>query len=106
MGGGMSDLFNSARDLRQKLYGLEMLLQVEKGRRNRGWFSGKVAEDPQHAAAMKRLSKAGLIEPAPPPAHFRLTSEGRQFLKDIRSKVGAHGELDWTRADEIDFTKL
>ena len=55
---------------------------------------------------MKRLSKTGLIEPAPPPTDFRLTPEGRSFLKDVRTKVGAHGELDWTRADEIDFSKL
>ena len=55
---------------------------------------------------MKRLAKTGLIETAPPPMHFRLTPEGRSFLKDVRSKVGAHGELDWTRADEIDFSKL
>jgi len=102
----MSDLLSDARDLRQKLYRLEVLLQVEKGRRSRSWFSGKVPDDPQHVAAMKRLSKSGLIEPAPSPAHFRLTSEGREFLKDIRSKVGARGELDWTRADEIDFSKL
>ena len=55
---------------------------------------------------MRRLSKTGLIETAPPPMHFRLTPEGRSFLKDVRTKVGAHGELDWTRADEIDFSKL
>ena len=102
----MSDLLSDARDLRQKLYRLEVLLQVEKGRRSRGWFAGKAAEDPEHATAMKRLAKSGLIEPAPPPANFRLTLEGREFLKDIRAKVGARGELDWTRADEIDFSKL
>lgn len=102
----MSDLLSDARDLRQKLYGLEVLLQVEKGRRSRGWFAGKATEDPQHAVVMKRLAKSGLIEPAPPPTNFRLTSEGRELLKDVRAKVGARGELDWTRADEIDFSKL
>src|SRR4249920_944090 len=106
MGGAMSDLLGDARDLRQKLYRLEVLLQVEQGRRSRSWFTGKAPEDPQQAAAMKRLSKAGLIEAVPPPIHFRLTPEGREFLKDIRSKVGAGGELDWTRADEIDFSRL
>jgi hypothetical protein len=102
----MSDLLSDARDLRQKLYRLEVLLQIEKGRRSRTWFTGKAPEDPQRAVAMRKLVKAGLIEAAPPPLHFRLTPEGRDFLKDVRAKVGAHGELDWTRADEIDFSKL
>ena len=83
-----------------------MLLQIEKGRRSRSWFTSKASEEPERAAAMRRLSKTGLIETAPPPIHFRLTSEGRDFLKDVRAKVGAQGELDWTRADEIDFSKL
>jgi hypothetical protein len=102
----MSDLLGDARDLRQKLYRLEVLLRIEKGRRSRGWFTGQAPEDPERAAAMRRLAKTGLIEAAPPPIHFRLTPEGRDFLKDVRAKVGASGELDWTRADEIDFSKL
>jgi hypothetical protein len=106
MEGAMSDLLSDARDLRQKLYRLEVLLQIEKGRRSRGWFRGLAPEDPQRTAAMGKLVKTGLIEAAPSPVHFRLTPEGRDFLKDVREKVGAHGELDWTRADEIDFSKL
>ena len=106
MGRVMSDLLGDARDLRQKLYRLEVLLQIEEGRRSRSWFTGKAPEDPQRTVAIRRLSKTGLIETAPPPMHFRLTPEGRSFLKDVRTKVGAHGELDWTRADEIDFSKL
>jgi hypothetical protein len=102
----MSDLLSNARDLRQKLYRLEVLLQVEKGRRGRSWFTGKVPEDAERAAAMKKLVKAGLIEAAPPPAHFRLTTDGWEFLKDVRAKVGAHGALDWTHTDEIDFSRL
>jgi hypothetical protein len=102
----MSDLLSNARDLRQKLYRLEVLLQVEKGRRGRSWFAGKAPEDAERAAAMKKLVKAGLIEAAPPPTHFRLTPDGWEFLKDVRAKVGDHGALDWTHADEIDFSKL
>lgn len=41
MGGAMSDLLSDARDLRQRLYRLEVLLQIEKGRRSRTWFTGK-----------------------------------------------------------------
>src|SRR5678816_1982657 len=102
----MSDLLSDARDLRQKLYRLEVLLQIEKGRRRRGWFTGEAPEDPQRAAAMKRLSKTGLIETAPPPNHFRLTPEGRAFLKDVRAgpvQLPLSADLG---ADEIDFSKL
>ena len=38
--------------------------------------------------------------------HFRVTADGWEFLKDVRAKVGAAGGLDWTRVDEIDFSKL
>jgi hypothetical protein len=102
----MSDLLSDARDLRQKLYRLEVLLQIEGGRRSRSWFTGRAPEDPERTVAMRKLVKAGLIEAEPPPIHFRLTPEGRDFLKDVRAKVGAHGALDWTRVDEIDFSKL
>jgi len=102
----MSDLLSDARELRQKLYRLEVLLELEGGRRGRSWFGGKAPEDPQRTAAMKKLVKAGFVEAAPPPVHYRLTPEGRDFLKDVRDKVGARSGLDWTRADEIDFSKL
>lgn len=102
----MNDLLRDARELRQKLHGLEVLLQIEKGRRSRAWFEGKAPDDPERLLAVKRLSKARLIEAAAPPVHFRLTPEGRDFLKDVRAKVGARGSLDWTRADEIDFSLL
>lgn len=99
----MSDLLHGARGLRQKLYHLEVLLEIEKGGRSRSWFAGKALE---RGTAIKRLADTGLIEAAPPPAHFRLTTEGFEFLKDVRAKVGAGDALDWTRADEIDFSRL
>ena len=102
----MTDLLTDARELRRKLYRLEVLLQIEKGRRRRGWLPGKSSDDPERTAAVKKLEKSGLIETASAPLHFRLTPEGRDFLKEVRAKVGARGELDWTRADEIDFSKL
>jgi len=102
----MSDLLHGARDLRQKLYHLEVLLEIEKGGQGRSWFMGIAPHDVERAVAIKRLTDTGLIETAAPPAHFRLTPEGRDFLKDVRTKVGAGGALDWTRADEIDFSKL
>jgi hypothetical protein len=104
--GPMSDLLHNARDLRQKLHRLEVLLEIEKGGRSRGWFAGKAPQAVERAAAIKRLTQTGLIEAAAPPAHFRLTPEGRDFLRDVRAKVGSGGALDWTRADEIEFSKL
>ena len=102
----MSDLLGDARELRQKLYRLEVLLEIEKGRRSRGWFTGKAPEDSQRATAMRRLSKTGLIEPVGSPAHFKLTVDGHEFVRDLRGKVGGGRALDWTHADEIDFSKL
>ena len=104
--GAMSDLLHGARDLRQKLYRLEVLLEIEKGGRSRSRITGKAPQAAERAAAIKRLTDAGLIEAAAPPANFRVTPEGREFLKDVRTKVGAGDALDWTRADEIDFSKL
>ena len=102
----MSDLLHDARQLRQKMYHLEVLLEIEKGERGRSWFSGKTAESAERTGAIKRLTETGLIETAPDPDHYRLTSEGFEFLQDLRAKTGAGGPLDWTRADEIHFFKL
>jgi hypothetical protein len=99
----MSDLLHDARRLRQKLYHLEVLLEIEKGGRSR--FAGKAAQTAERAAAIKRLTESGLIEPAAA-ARFRLTTAGREFLQDMRAKISAGGPLDWTHADEIDFSKL
>src|SRR6266536_706465 len=95
------DLHGSARDLRRKLYRLEVLLDIEKGR-----LGGDAPKDAERAAALARLLDSGLIEAAPAPEHFRLKPDGRDFLKAVRSKVAFHGMVDWTRVDEIDFSKL
>jgi hypothetical protein len=102
----MSDLLSDARGLRQKLHRLEVLLEIERSKRSLEWFEGKAPQDPERVSAVRRLAESGLIETAAPPDHFRLTPEGRDFLKDVRAKVGAHGPLDWTHTDEIDFSKL
>jgi len=102
----MSDLLHDARQLRQKMFHLEVLLEIEKGGQKRGWFTGKTARSAERARAIKRLIETGLIEAAEPPKHYRLTSEGFEFLQDLRAKTGAGGPLDWTRADEIHFGKL
>ena len=101
----MSDLLGSARELRQKLYRLEVLLDVEKGGRGPSRAANS-AKDPERAAALKRLVASGLIEADGAPGRYRLTSDGFGFLKDVRSKVGSAGALDWMRADEIDFSRL
>ena len=99
----MSDLLRGARDFRRKLYHLEVLLELEKGGRSRSWFSGKTPQAAERAAAIRRLAETGLVEDGSAPS---LTSAGREFLKDVRAKVGGGDALDWTRADEIDFSKL
>lgn len=101
----MSDLLGSARELRQKLYRLEVLLDIEKGRRGSTARKGS-AEDAERTAAIARLSASGLIESGSAPGKFLLTSDGRSFLRDVRAKVSSDGALDWTRVDEIDFSKL
>jgi hypothetical protein len=102
----MTDLLSDARQLRQRLFRLEVLLQIERGRRGVGWLARKSPEDVERAAAVRRLVRSGLVEAAPPPTLYRLTPDGRDFLRDVRAKVGTGGELDWTRADEIDFSRL
>jgi hypothetical protein len=67
------------------------------------WRSKRVGEA---GAGSRERSRKTPTEPAPPPVHFRLTPEGRDFLRDVRAKVGAGDGLDWTRADEIDFSRL
>jgi hypothetical protein len=99
----MSDLLRDARQLRQKLYHLEVLLEIEKG--GRGRFAREAGKTAERASAIKRLTETGLIEAAAA-ARFRLTTAGREFLQDMRAKLGAGGPLDWTHADEIDFSKL
>jgi hypothetical protein len=102
----MAGLLDSARNLRQKLFHLEILLEIQKGGRSRAWFTSKTGGAAERAAAIKRLTETGLIEPVGPPAHFKLTVEGHEFVRDLRGKVGAGRALDWTHADEIDFSKL
>jgi hypothetical protein len=102
----MSDLLRDARELRQKLHRLEVLLEIEKGPQSRGWFEGTSPSDVERPAAIKRLLDTGLIEPAPAPQHYRVTADGWEFLKTLRARVGGSSGLDWTRVDEIDFSKL
>ena len=102
----MSDLLRGAQEFRERLYRLEVLLEIERGGKSRSWFGSKAPQARERTAAIKRLTASGLIEPADPPAHYRLTSEGWEFLRDVRAKVGGGDALDWTRTDEIDFSKL
>src|SRR5262245_21457269 len=102
----MSDLLSDARKLRQRIYRLEVLLEVERAEKSRRRRGANAADQRERAPALARLLATGLIETAASSARYRLTPEGRDFLKDVRAKVGGRGELDWMRADEIDFSKL
>ena len=102
----MSDLLRGAQEFRGKLYRLEVLLEIEKGGKSRSWFGSKAPQAKERVAAIRKLTASGLIEPADPPAHYRVTAEGWELLQDVRAKVGGGAALDWTRTDEIDFSKL
>ena len=102
----MADLLTEAMELRQRLHCLEVLLQIEKGKRTKDWFAGKTPEDPERPKAVARLSKTGLVEVAASPHHFRLTPAGAAFLGNVRAKTAAEGKVDWTRGNEVDFPKL
>jgi hypothetical protein len=105
-GAPMSDLLGSARELRQKLYRLEVLLDVERGSQKSSRGAKSPAKDAERATVLKRLVASGLIEADGVPGQYRLTADGFEFLKTVRSKVGSAGALDWMRADEIDFSRL
>jgi hypothetical protein len=62
------DLHGSARDLRQKLYRLEVLLDIEKGRVGGDGMAGEALRDVERAAALSRLVESGLIEAARRPS--------------------------------------
>ncbi len=102
----MRELLNEVKEFRQKLYQLEILLEIEGGRRSRDWFAGKAPEEPERAEAVDRLVKTGLIEPASAPEHFRLTQQGAHLLTNVRARIAAEGRIDWTRVNELDFRKL
>jgi hypothetical protein len=54
-------------DLRQKLYRLEVLLDIEKAGSADG-TAGEAPRDVERAAALSRLLESGLIEAAPAPS--------------------------------------
>ena len=65
----MSDLLSDARELRQKLHRLEVLLEIEKGPRARSWFEGR--------ATRKSEGNLSLNETAAPSAGVRNWARSR-----------------------------
>jgi len=100
------DLGATLRTFRVKLYGLEVLLEVEGGRRTQGWFAGIEPPIEERGEATLRLVEHGLLESRPAPEHFLLTDAGRRLLANVRAKIAPGGHVDWTRIDEIDFRLL
>ena len=99
----MKDFRETIRVLRLRLYGLEVLLAAEGGRRTEGWFLGKGVADEERGEATRRLVDHGLLEPRPAPTHFALTDRGRLLLVNVRAKIAPDGRVDWNRIDEVDF---
>jgi hypothetical protein len=98
----MTELLDEVSEYRQKVYMLEVLLEVERGRRTVEWFKDHEERSP----AVDRLVANGCLEGAPPPAHFRLTDAGTRLLKNVRAKTAAEGRIDWSGVRDVDFPRL
>ena len=94
------------REFRVKLYGLEVLLEAEGGRRTESWFTGAQPLIEERGEATDRLVERGLLERRPSPEHFTLTDRGRRLLANVRAQIASGGRVDWTRIDEVDFPLL
>jgi hypothetical protein len=101
---------------RQKLRRMEVLRATDKGARTREWFEGKVPEEDinreDRRQATRDLLDIGLLEKdnlypqARHPHPYRLTPQGRTFLKDVTEKIGKGNSIDWKRVKEIEFPTL
>jgi hypothetical protein len=98
---------------RQKLRRMEVLRAADKEARTREWFEGKVPTGDMHredrGRATRDLLDIGLLEKddlypqARHPHPYRLTAQGRTFLKDVLNKIGKGNGIDWKRVREIEF---
>ena len=101
---------------RQKLRRMEVLRAADKEERTREWFEGKVPTGDENredtGQATRDLLDIGLIErdnlypQARHPHPYRLTSQGRTFLRDVMKKIGKGKSIDWKRVKELEFPKL
>jgi hypothetical protein len=89
-----------------RLLGVEILLEVEKGRRTKEWLDGAALPADEGAEATRRLVQHGFLEARPEPVHYLLTEAGRRLLANIRAKIGPNGRVDWTKIDEVDFPRM
>jgi hypothetical protein len=94
---------------------MEVLRAADKEERTREWFEGKVPEGDinrgDRGQATRDLLEIGLLEKDDlyPRAHhhpYRLTPQGRTFLKDVVEKIGKGKSIDWKRVKEIEFPTL
>ena len=98
---------------RQKLRRMEVLRAADKEARTREWFEGKVptadVNREDRGQATRDLLDIGLLERDDlyPQAHhphpYRLTSQGRTFLRNVVQKIGKGNGIDWKRVKEIEF---
>jgi len=101
---------------RQKLKRMEVLRAADKEARTREWFEGKVPEGDMNredrGQATRDLLDIGLLEKddlyprARHPHPYRLTPQGRTFLKDVMKKIGKGNSIDWKRVKEIEYPTL
>ncbi len=102
----MPEFRDTLREFRVKLLGVEILLEVEKGRRTKEWLDGAALPADERAEATRRLVERGFLEARQEPVHYALTDAGRRLLANIRAKIGPDGRVNWTRIDEADFPTM
>ena len=95
---------------RQKLKRLDVLWEIHKGGRTLEWFNSEAPKmrDEDRGQATKDLLRIGLIEriegyPQQHPHPFRLTVRGHTFLENVWARIGANGNINWYRLNEIEF---
>lgn len=102
----MRPLLGEVKEFRQRLFLLEVLLEIKDGRRSRDWFAGKAPIEAERAESVARLQRTGLIEAAPAPEYFRLTPQGEALVGNVQKKIASEGRIDWTRVNEVDVPKI
>jgi len=102
----VAEFRDTLREFRVKLLGVEVLLEVEKGRRTKEWLEGAALPADERAEATRRLIDRGFLEQRPEPDQYVLTDAGKHLLKNIRGKIASNGKVDWTRIAEVDFPRM
>lgn len=78
----MAQAESQGKRLSHILFRLEILQEVQRGRRTQGWFDGKTDNEPRRAEEVRYLLTNEFIQEAASPALYTLTGKGETFLTD------------------------